>query len=70
MVWERGILAIYGRGAASSIHCEKNGKSSWFQAKSEKEMYPEVEFKFSDGWFTAFKKRQGISFHLTTNVDA
>lgn len=31
-------------------------------------MYPEVVFKFSDGWFTAFKKRQGISYRSTTNV--
>ena len=35
-------------------------KAWWFEAKSKeliKEMYPEVEFKFSDGWFTAFEKR-------------
>lgn len=43
----------------------------WFRSKSKdlmKEMHPDVEFKFSDGWFTAFKKRQSISYRSTTNV--
>ena len=34
-------------------------KSWWFEAKSKElmmEMHPEVAFKFSDGWFAAFKQ--------------
>lgn len=33
-----------------------------------KEMHPEVELKFSDGWFTAFKQRKGISYRSITNI--
>ena len=46
-------------------------KAWWFEAKSKelmKEMHPDVEFKFSDGWFTAFKKRKEIRYRATTNV--
>ena len=46
-------------------------KSWWFKAKSielMKDMHPEVEFRFSDGWFTAFKSRKQISYRSTTNV--
>ena len=46
-------------------------KAWWFEAKSKelmKDMHPDLEFKFSDGWFTAFKKRNKISYRSTTNV--
>ena len=33
-----------------------------------KDMHPGEEFKFSDGWFTAFKKRKKISYRSTTNT--
>ena len=45
-------------------------KAWWFEAKSKeliKDMHPD-QFKFSDGWFTAFKKRNKISYRSTTNV--
>ena len=47
-------------------------KSYWFETMSKKlmaEMHPEVEFKFSDGWFNAFKRRKGISCHSTDNTN-
>lgn len=31
-------------------------------------MNPNGEFKFSDGWFIAFKKRKKISYRSTTNT--
>jgi transposase-like protein len=46
-------------------------KGWWFEAKSKelmKDMHPGEEFKFSDGWFTAFKKRKRISYRSTTNM--
>lgn len=46
-------------------------KAWWFEANSKelmKAMHPEVNFKSSDGWFTAFKQWKGISYRSTTNT--
>ena len=31
-------------------------------------IHPDVEFKFSPGWFDAFKKRHKLSYRATTNT--
>ena len=46
-------------------------KNWWFKAKSKelmREIHPDVVFKFSNGWFAAFKLRKKISYHSTTNI--
>lgn len=53
--------------------CDKSLKVKywWFKAKScdlMKELHPKVDFKFSDGWFTAFKRRYSINYCSSTNV--
>ena len=46
-------------------------RSWWFEAKRKELMtlmHPDVEFKFSPGWFDAFKKRHKLSYRATTNT--
>ena len=31
-------------------------------------MHPQIPFKFSDGWFMAFKNQNQISYRSTTNI--
>ena len=46
-------------------------KGYWFKLRARQlltEMNPETSFKFSDGWFTAFKTRYKISLRRRTNT--
>jgi hypothetical protein len=46
-------------------------RSWWFEAKGKElmtSMHADVEFRFSPGWFDAFKKRHKLSYRATTNT--
>ena len=46
-------------------------KHYWFRARAVQlmsELHPDVEFKFSPGWFDRFKVRNKISYRRSTNV--
>lgn len=46
-------------------------KQYWFKAPScqlMKELHPDVDFRFSQGWFDMFKSRNKISYCRATNI--
>ena len=46
-------------------------KHYWFRTRAVqlmRELHPDVDFKFSPGWFDRFKGRQKISYWWSTNV--